>query len=352
MSKLDDASYIDEVDAEGFLRVVEQFSEQIPDAFQSAKRSGVRPAEPIDGIAVLGVGGSGISGDVLRAIFGPEFPLPVQVCKGYELPGWVGARTLVFAVSYSGETEETLEGFEKARSAGARIVTITTGGTLGKLGEMYGCPAVKPAGGLQPRAALGSLVFSMLGICQRLGLGDFEAEVDETARLLRHRAREWGRNIPSERNLAKGLAEELVGCLPVIYGSEGLAGVAAYRWKCQLNECGKVNAYWNEFSELNHNEVMGWTSGAAMCPQGVVVLRHRGEHPRIAERIKVTLSLIGDRPRLVRQVLAEGESRTARIMDLIHLGDYVATYLAIARGVDPCRIDLIERVKRELPPVT
>ena len=350
MSKLDDASYIDEIDVEGFLGVVEQFPGQIPEAWQRAKHASVDPKGPLEGIAVLGVGGSGISGDVLKAILGADSPLMLHVCRGYELPGWVGYRTLVFAVSYSGETEETLEAFEKAHAAGARIVTVTTGGTLGKLGEMHGCPGVKLETGLQPRAALGSLVFAMLGICEDLGLAELEPDVQETSELLQRRSGEWGRAVPADRNLAKQIAEELTGCIPVIYGSEGLSGVAAYRWKCQLNECSKVNAYWNEFSELSHNEIMGWTRTQEICPQGVVVLRHRGEHPRITERIKVTLRLIGDRPRLVREVVAAGRSRAARIMDLIYLGDYVATYLAIVRGVDPRRIDLIDRVKRELPP--
>jgi glucose/mannose-6-phosphate isomerase len=349
MSRLDDPGHVDAVDSQGFLHLVEQFPEQIVQAWRRSKQLGPVSAEGVESIAVLGVGGSGISGNVLKTILGPSLPMPVEVCKGYEIPGWVGPRTLAFAVSYSGETEETLETFEKARAAGAQLVTVSTGGTLSKLGEMHGYPGALVQGGLQPRAALGHLVFSMLGICQGLGLGDFEREVDETVALLARRYLEWGRTSPLDSNLAKTLAEDLLGTVPVIYGSEGLGAVAAYRWKCQLNECSKVNAYSNFFSELNHNEVMGWSSASDNpFPVGLVVLRHAGEHPRIRDRIKVTLALMGDRPRVVREVDAEGASPTVRLMDLIHLGDYVATYLAIARGVDPCSVDLIDQIKREL----
>jgi len=349
MSRLDDPGYIDAVDPQGFLHLVEQFPAQIGLAWGKTRQSHPVSPEGIDGIAVLGVGGSGISGDVLKTILGPGLPMPVEVCKGYEIPGWIGRGTLVFAVSYSGETEETLETFEKARAAGARLFTVSTGGSLSKLGEMHGFPGVLVQPGLQPRAALGHLVFSMLGICQALGLGDFEKDVEETVALLKRRSAQWGRSSPLDSNPAKAMAEDLQATVPVIYGSEGLGAVAAYRWKCQLNECSKVNAYSNFFSELNHNEVMGWSSASEdSFPAGVVVLRQPGEHPRIRDRIKVTLALIEDRLRVVREVIAEGASPTARLMDLIHMGDYVATYLALARGVDPSSVDLIDQVKREL----
>lgn len=351
MNRLDDAGYLDEIDRTGFLGRVERFPEQVRTGWEIGRQAAEGLRVAVDNVVVFGVGGSGISGDVLKAILGPRFSGVVEVSKGYEVPPWIGPRTLVFAVSHSGETEETIESFEKASETGALIVTVSTGGTLAELGEKHGFRGVRVEGGMQPRAALGHLVFSMLGVCQELGLGEFEGEVAETEALLHRRSGEWGFALPLENNQAKELARLLDGRVPLIYGSEGLAGVAAYRWKCQLNECSKVPAYHHLFSELNHNEVMGWTSlPDGFCPFGVVILRHAGEHPRIRERIELTKSLLGGRAALLREVHGEGGSATARLMDLTHLGDYVATYLAIARGVDPCRIDLIEEVKRRLPP--
>lgn len=351
MIELDDGSLLAHNDPQAFLHSVEHLADQLAEGWRLGRElSAVPDSTGLRSILVLGVGGSGISGDVLKVVLGPSFPIVVEVCRAYDVPGWVGPDTLVFAVSYSGRTEETLEAYEKARVAGARIVIVATGGTLADLGQEHGLPVALVRDGLQPRAALGLMLMAMLGVCQRLGLGDFEADVEETKALIEQRAAEYGAIRPTERNRAKQLAAHLVGMLPIIYGAEGLSQVAAYRWKCQFNECAKVNAYSNFFSEVNHNEVMGWSPSGIAPPMkpAVVVLRHSGEHPRIQDRISITLPLVADRLGIVEEVWAEGASELARVMDLIYLGDFVATYTALAQGIDPCGVDLIDEVKRQL----
>ncbi|HEX2052334.1 MAG TPA: bifunctional phosphoglucose/phosphomannose isomerase [Actinomycetota bacterium] len=348
MSVLDDPQLIADTDPAGFLALVEEYPQQVEDGWLLGKQVTDLPsARDIDGIVVLGMGGSGISGNVLKAALGVGFSLPVRVSKGYGIPGWVGPNTLVFAVSYSGETEETLEAYEKARVAGARVVTVSSGGTLTRLGSEHGCAAVNLKTGLQPRAALGYLSMPLLAVCQGLGIGDYEADLTETLGLLRRRAAQWSRTVPAEANPAKQLAESLKGTVPVVYGAEGLGAVAAYRWKCQLNECSKVHAFENSFSEMNHNEVMGWTPGNG-GRFSVVTLRHPGEHPRIKDRFRVTLPILQERAAYCGEVRTEASSSLARLLDLIYMGDFVATYLAIASGVDPSSIELIDRVKAAL----
>ena len=356
MSNLDDPYVVSETDPLGFLSLVEDFPQQIEDGWLLGKQvNGLPSAKDLDGIVILGMGGSGISGNVLKAALGIGFKLPVRVSKGYGVPGWVGPDTLVFAVSYSGETEETLEAFGRAHAAGARIVTVSAGGTLTRLGEERGCAAVNLKTGLQPRAALGYLSLPLLAVCQGLGIGSYEADVAETTELLRRRAGQWNRTVPVSENRAKQIAQSLVGTIPVVYGAEGLGAVAAYRWKCQLNECSKVHAFENSFSEMNHNEVMGWSpmSSQVGVEMALVTLRHPGEHPRIQDRFRVTLPLLADRAAVAVEVRTEARSALARLLDLIYMGDFVATYLAIAGGVNPTTIDLIDRVKealRDAPP--
>jgi len=348
---LDDRNLIAATDPDGFLGLVEDFPQQVADGWLLGKQVSNLPASShIDGVVVLGMGGSGISGNVLKASMGVGFKLPVRVSKGYGIPGWVGPDTLVFAVSYSGETEETLEAFDKARAAGARIVTVSSGGSLARQGADHGCAAVNLKSGLQPRAALGYLSMPLLAVCQGLGLDEYEQDVIETVELLRRRSAQWGRDVPLADNPAKKLAAGLAGTIPMVYGAEGLGAVAAYRWKCQLNECSKVHAFENSLSELNHNEVMGW-SPASVQPGlrlGLVTLRHPGEHPRIQERFRVTTPLLEQRAACSCEVRTDARSSLARLMDLIYMGDFVATYLAIAQGIDPTKIDLIDEVKSSL----
>lgn len=351
MKSLDDPDHIAAADPDGFLGLVEEFPGQVADGWLlGGQVAGLPSPQGIDGVVVLGMGGSGISGNVLRAALGVGCNLPVRVSKGYGIPGWVGPNSLVFAVSYSGETEETLEAYDQAQACGARIVTVCTGGSLAERSAAHGHATVALKSGLQPRAALGYLSMPLLAVCQQLGLGNYEEAVAETVSLLQERRALWNRTVSLAGNRAKQLALMLTGTVPVIYGAEGLGAVAAYRWKCQLNECSKVHAFENSFSELNHNEMMGWSSlnagqGARF---GLVALRHPGEHPRIRERFRVSLPLMEPRAAVNAEVRTEAHSDLARLMDLIYMGDFVATYLAIAQGVNPTTIDLIDQVKGAL----
>jgi glucose/mannose-6-phosphate isomerase len=347
---LDNLREIEETDSKGFLKSIEALPRQIEHAWNIGKEAGSLPdPEGISSIVVLGVGGSGISGNLLKAVLGPAFPLFIQTCKGYELPGWVGPSTLALAVSYSGETEEILETVEKAQWRNAPIVTVSSGGTLNQLGERLGYPTSLLPTGLQPRAALGYLSMALLAVCQNMGWVDFEPDVAETVALLNDRVARNDRHSPEARNPAKQLARRLVGRLPLIYGSEGLAEVAAYRWKCQFNECAKLAAYHHLFPELNHNEISAWSDrGYGSCSPAVVVLRHPHEHARISLRISVTVPLIADYGTAVEEVFAAGTSRLASLMDLVCIGDFVATYSALLRGVDPGQVEMIDEVKRRM----
>ncbi|HKN50121.1 MAG TPA: bifunctional phosphoglucose/phosphomannose isomerase [Actinomycetota bacterium] len=352
---LDDPEELAAADPSDFLRTVEALPAQLGEAIGLARAAaGLPPAEGLKVIAVLGMGGSGISGELCRSVLAPLAPVPVVTIRNYDLPAWVGPDTLVFAVSYSGDTEETLSAFRQAAARGARIVAVTTGGALAEEAGAGGYPAVLVPGGLMPRAALGYVGMPPLVVCGRLGLAPgLDASLDEAVEVTARRAAECHRSIPVSSNPAKALAARLVGCLPLVWGSEGVAGAAAYRLKCQLNENAKVLAGWATFPELNHNEVVGlYRSGGDGAPNpaplGVVVLRHEGEPPRTARRIDVTRSLVSGSVEFVEDVWARGSSPLARLLDLVTTGDHASTYLGIVRGVDPAPIAAIDTLKAAL----
>jgi len=337
-------------DPQGFLRSVEEFPSQIEVAIDAASKIDPPSSEGLSSIAVLGMGGSGISGNVLEMVVGPQSTLVTKTLKGYDLPPWVNGSTLVFAASYSGNTEETLATFDQALAVGARVVVVSTGGTITEKAKALGLPVVAIPPGLQPRAALGYLSVPLLVVCERMGLADVSSQIEEALGTAVRRAREYGAGNLEASNPAKQIARGLLGKLPVIYGSEGIAEVAAYRWKCQLNECAKVPAYHHSFPELNHNEVVGWDRLEDLTKESMslVILRHRKEHERVAKRAQVTIPLIEKHLSSVHEVWAEGESDLARLVDLCYLGDFVATYLAFLQDVDPAPVHVIEDLKRQL----
>ncbi len=301
-------------------------------------------------LLVFGMGGSGIGGDLLRGLLYDRAAFPVTVVKDYTPPSWVGPGCVVFACSYSGNTEETLSGFEAARRAGARCVAVTSGGRLAERAQASRTPCVRIPPGLPPRAALGYLLGPMLGALHRWGwVEGLEDQLEEAAALLRELVRRWGPEVPSAANPPKQLARALVGRVPVVYAASRLSEPAALRWKTQLNENSKVYATWHSFPELNHNETVGWA--LAGQPEGllhVVVLRDPEDPPRLVRRVEITREVALGQAAGYHEVHAEGQSRLARVLSLVLFGDLVSVYLAYLNEVDPTPVAVIDELKRRL----
>ena len=148
-------------------------------------------------------------------------------------------------------------------------------------------------------------------------------------------------------NPAKRLAKELDERIPVVWGAEGIGATAAARWKTQFNENGKMPAWWSSMSELDHNEVVGWTEPFGSA-HAVIALRHEAEDPEIAARFPLSLQIAADAGADTHEVWATGRSSLARLMSLIALGDFTSAYVAIRKGVDPTPVDVIQRLKAAL----
>ena len=349
---LDDPQALAAVDGSGMLGVLDRFPEQVRAGLEIGADASVElPAsEGLHSVAVLGMGGSGISGDVVSVLPAEGYRVPVVSVKGYRLPAFVDRASLVFAVSYSGNTEETLDTLEQALERGARVVAVTSGGRLGEVANERGIPLFEIPGGLQPRAAIGYLSVPVASALERMGLTRGVTErLAGAAEMLEQRRSEYSVDIPADENPTKRLAKDLAGYLPVIYGSEGPLAVAALRWKAQMNENAKVPAFYNWFPELNHNETVGWQNLEDVRTRcHLVVLRERDEHPRIAKRIDITIDLLEEFVGRVTQVCARGDNPAERLLDLVYFGDYTSVYLACALGQDPTPVTRIEELKKRL----
>lgn len=347
---LDDPAKLRSLDPQDMVGLVVRLGDWLEEGFELGRRLDASGWERPGHVLVLGMGGSGIGGDLLRALLYERAPFAVTVVKDYVPPAWVGPGTRVLACSYSGNTEETLAAYEAARSAGARCVVVSSGGQLVERAAAHGTPTVRIPGGLPPRAALGLLLGPMLGVADRAGwVEGLGAGVAETARLLRDLASEWGPGRPAAENPAKVLARALVGHVPVVYAASRLAEPAALRWKTQLNENSKVYATWNVFPELNHNETVGWAlAGQPEALLQVVVLRDPQDPPRLVRRVQVTREISLGAAAGYHEVLARGNHPLARLLSLVLFGDLVSVYLAYLNEVDPTPVAVIDELKRRL----
>lgn len=350
---LNDLAELAKIDSEDVLGAVERFAEQCEEAWQiGLASSGLPSAEGVDAIVVLGMGGSGVSGDVVQSVVEPRLPIHFRVIKSYgPLPEWIGRNTLVFAVSYSGSTEETVAAMEEAHSKGARIVALSSGGPIGELAEKHGIAHVRIPTGLQPRASLGFLTLPILAVLEKMGvLIGIADDVGEAIEVLESLGERCHRDQPTHRNPAKDLAHKLLHKVAIVYGAHGLTATAAMRFKCDLNEYGKVPAFWNYIPELDHNEIVGWSGLTDLSRQNflIVHLRDVEEHPRIALRFDITKHLIEGNSAGVLELTAEGTSPLARILSLVMVTQLAAIYTGLQYGVDPGPVEVIQRLKAEL----
>jgi glucose/mannose-6-phosphate isomerase len=318
----------------------------------SIERALLPDAADIDNIVVLGMGGSGIAGDVVQAVGTATLPVPLTVLKHYRTPAFVGPRTLAFAVSYSGDTEETLEMARGALGAGATLIAVSSGGALADLAQERGalhipCPDDIPL----PRLALGALVAPLVVVLFRMGMmPEAHAALTKAQEQLQRRRDECRPDAEVGRNPARELARKIDRTIPIVYGAGGLGGVAAMRWKCSINENAKAPAYWNVFPELDHNELCGWGQHGDVTRQifTLVELHHGLEHSQLERRVTATREMIEEALCQVLTVTAMGEGRLAQLLDLMYLGDWTSYYLALANDVDPGPIDAIAQLKSRL----
>lgn len=345
---LDDPVATARLDQGGMLALVGRMGPMLLDGWAAA--AGIRP--PLSRPAVVvaaGVGGSGIGGDVLRAVLAPLAPVPVVAVKDDRVPAFVGPHALVCVCSYSGNTAETLAMFDAARAAGAPIVAITSGGLLAERARAAGAPLVSVPRTLPPRAALPYTLGPMLRVVGAAGLpAPGEDEIREAAAVLDDLAGRRGPEIPVGANPAKQLAVRLGGGLPAVYAASDLALPAAMRWKTQCNENAKRPAVWGVFPDLAHNEIVGWGDEAAARGRFVVILRDPEEGPLLAAQVAAARGLAFARAAGVEEVWSEGRGRLARLLSLIQLGDYVSAYLALLAGVDPTPVELIAALKTRM----
>ncbi len=305
----------------------------------------------VKNVVVTGMGGSAIGGDVLRCCMERVSTVPVMVNRDYRLPSFVGRDSLVMAVSYSGNTEETLESFEDGCGRGAKMVAVTTGGELETMAKDRGVPLVKIPSGLPPRAALGYLFAPMALLIEKWGLArGFTPGIRETIDLLREMREELS---SEDENLARNLARELKDRIPVIWTAGSFLEVTGIRWKGQINENAKAPAYCNRFPELNHNEFTGFEGPVELTKKiRVVVLTDRDLSQRMINRIRSTVDILRDRVDGFSTVTARGESDVARLFSLMYVGDFTSVYLAASYGVDPVPVTLIEELKSRLKAVS
>jgi glucose/mannose-6-phosphate isomerase len=345
---VDDPESISRIDKNDMLSFCVGAPQQYRQAARLAKNLTVNYPKP-GTIVIAGMGGSGIGGELLKDWARDRIMVPIDVCKEYSLPAYAQKNTLVFVVSYSGETEETLSVLRDAVKRKCMIACISSGGKLHEFSEKFGFPHLLVPSGMTPRATLPYLFVPLITAMERLRLvSGVDEEISETVKVLERVSADNSPGKPSSSNFSKKLAVNIKGTVPAVYGF-GPYRTVAQRLKTQFNENSKNPAKWETFPELDHNEIVGWEEAGefAECFSTIFV-RDDEEPAEIRQRIKVTKELMGRHIKKTFEIHSLGESRLARMASVICTGDFTSVYLAILRRVDPTPVKTITLLKSKL----
>lgn len=340
---LDDLKFIHQRDKSDALGICEKQYLQLEHIFDVPELG-----SHFEHVVYCGMGGSALAARMSKTW--PGYSVPFEIVSEYHIPHYVSEKTLFIASSYSGNTEETVAALAEAEQANATIVVLASGGALEHIAREKDYPFVRIPDASQPRFAVLYSFKALVTVLSRAGFvkkSEAEQAIHEASAFLQSSIQDWLPAVPASKNLAKQIALEAVGTSPVIYAGPLLAPIA-YKWKISFNENAKNVAWCNQFPELNHNEIEGWTSHPLEKPYRVINLASTFEDARILKRFELTDKyLSGKRPHPVR-VEAHGTSVLEHLIWTMVLGDFTSLYTALLNNVDPTPVPVMERLKKEL----
>lgn len=330
-------------DRAGMLREVLR----LPDQIEAALRGSIPRIPTPSRVLVAGMGGSAIAGSYLAAWADHDSRIPISVSRSYELPSWVDASTLVLAVSFSGETEETLHALVQAKERGAKIAAVGTGGRIEKFARAAGGVFAPVPAAPQPRAQIGSMLATEALVLEAAGVLEARPALGDAVRTLRAMAPDLAGDVPPPRNEGKRIALAIAGTIPCAYGGDALAPTAT-RFANQVQENSKTLAWSATMPEMNHNELVAWDATEDVDGVAAVFFRDRLESRAMTERWDFAAEVVRKRGAPLVQLEAKGESIVARQLSVTMVGDAASVYLAALRGVDPSPVDLIGALKKRV----
>jgi glucose/mannose-6-phosphate isomerase len=346
-SVMDDMVKIKETDKSGMLSFCMDMAKHYGKALDASEQVSLDFSMPKN-VVITGMGGSAIGGELFKDLARDGARVPVEVNRAYSLPAYVDGGSLVFVMSYSGETEETLSSFLDAAKRKCMVFCVSSGGSLLDFSERLGIPFLRVPAGFQPRAALPYLFTPIVVLLEQLGVisgvsGGFSEAMSVLGRISEENAPEKA----ATDNFAKSLAVGINGSVPVVYGFGVFRGVAQ-RFKTQFNENSKIPSKWEFFSEIDHNEIVGWERAGRLAKCfSAVFIRDKNEPVEIRNRIEITKELMPQESKLF-EVWSQGASVLARILSALCVGDFTSVYLALLRGVDPTPVETIDVLKARM----
>ena len=302
-----------------------------------------------DSLLIMGMGGSGVSGDVLSLLSNEVSSKKITVRKSYSIPKKImEVKPFCLFISYSGNTEETLSGLNDAIKNNLDWAVISSGGKLIDLAIEHNKEYIKISDGLQPRAAFGYLTQAVCKIVDIVEGTNFLKELRDVGNYLNEILNE---EEDSEIFIeAKKIAKQINKKTCIIYGGTDLTELVASRWKTQINENAKSKAFVGSMPEVHHNEILSWDADVEGSKSNyvLILLRDNSENSQIAKRFDLTQKLLGEKVEIFNIEPKSQSTTLIKLMELVLLGDLFSISLADELNMIPEDIEGIENLKKLL----
>lgn len=343
---------IKQVDVSGMLDLLLDFPGQCRDALSIGEDARLLfNKKSFNKIIFAGLGGSAIGADVVSSYLYLKSRIPVNVYREYRLPACLDSSSLVFLLSYSGNTMEILNAYRQAKEKGSHIVVISSGGKLKECARKDNVSFVGIPAGLPPRCAIGYLSIVPLCILAKLGvIKDVSSCVTETIQVLEGlKERSLNPSLGLKDNIAKRIGRKLYNKFAVVYSGSLQFEPCATRFRAQLSENSKALASSHVFPELNHSEIEGWKNPKKLFKDfAVVIFRDKDMYPGVVKGMDVAEGILKKENVRVIEIWSKGNCLLSRIFSLIYTGDFISYYLAVLYGIDPAKVDRIAYLKKQL----
>ena len=317
------------------------FSHQLRDAVKIGENFKLKSKKrSFKNVIISGLGGSGIGGTIVSEFVSNTSILPINVIKGYDIPKYTNEDTLVICSSCSGNTEETIEVFNKSLHKNCEIVCISSGGLLIDLAKEKNLNYILLPKAKSPRTMIGYSITQILFILYNYDIisYDFVNEILNSADLID----KYQNKIQNE---SEKITEILFGKIPILYSCEGFSGMVT-RFKQQLNENSKMLGFTNTIPEMNHNELVGWRNKNNNL--AVIFFKNEKDYYRNIKRLEINKKIISKYTSSIIEIESKGNSIIENTFYLINLCDHVSYNLSKKNNVIAEEIDVIDYLKSEL----
>ena len=346
-SILDNHKAISRIDSEDMLGAVESLPESMLGQLDRNQRLGKVGGKPPRNVVLMGMGGSASAADLALDWLSQNISVPAMVHRDPRIPRFIRSDTLFVALSYSGDTRETLIAFRAARKRGASLVGIGTGGKLRDLSKDWDTPFLEVGPAPAPRAALGQLIIACSQALYGSGIvQNPNPEINLTLQELRRLRGRIKRTTRYTENPAKRLASSLKERIPVIFAFRRM-GAVARRFKNQLAENSKVVAKYSLLPEAAHNEIEGWhNQRLPLAPIFVRELAESDLEGLMLRSFRSTIARASGIP--AEQVRLNSRNQLGTLLLPVMYLDAVSVYLALLKGIDPTDTPWIRQYKARL----